>query len=321
MFSLRIAVLIGIAAIALACRSPGERGTEPAAAKPGVTDVSLPGIDTQDLTSREKAEWSQYVTEFLSPCPEHPVSLAQCVTEGRTCAACAPAARYLKNQARLGRVRSQVEASYRSRFSPELVKKLHLGSSPSKGPSEARVVIVEWADFECPACEAASATLNELLKKYPNDLRLVFKHFPLGMHPNAEKAARAAVAAHKQGKFWEMHGALFDHQSALSMDNVEKLAREIGLDIKRFANDRDSEVTADLVTQDRKQGEDLGIKSTPALFINGRQFPPSTDFPVELEDWVKLEIELLRGGTRAEPAPANATPDSGSPAALSSASP
>lgn len=311
MFSLRAAVLVGIAAIvSITCRSPGEGGTEPASGKPDVSEVTLPGIDTSDLTSREKAEWSRYVTEFLSPCAEHPVNLSQCVMESRACKACVPAARYLKAQARFGRVRAQVEASYRSRFSPEAVRKLDLGDSPSKGPSGAPVVIVEWADFECPACEAANLALEELLKKHPNHLRLVFKHFPLSMHPNAEKAARAAVAAQKQGKFWELHRVLFQNQAALSPDNVEKLARETGLDMKRFAQDRDSEMTADSVAHDRKQGETLEIKSTPSLFINGRQFPPTTEFKVDLEEWVKLEIELTTSAQAPLP-PASPLPSAG----------
>jgi hypothetical protein len=315
MLSLRAAVMVGIAAILgtklTTCRSPGEGGTEPTPGKPEVVDVTLKGVDTSELTGREKAEWSRYVTEFLSPCAEHPVSLSQCVNEGRDCKACVPAARYLMTQARRGRVRSQVESSYRVRFSPEAVKKLDLAGAPSKGAPGATVVIAEWADFECPACDAARTVLDGMLEKYPNDVRLVFKHFPLSMHPNAEKAARAAVAAQKQNKFWEMHEILFENQTELSPENVEKLAREVGLDMKRFAQDRDSEATADSVAKDRKQGETLDLKSTPSVFVNGRLFPPSTDFKEDMEEWVKLEVELTKGSpskAAASPIPPPVTP-------------
>lgn len=292
------------------CRSPGDPGGETNPGKPEVVNATLKGIDTSDLTSREKAEWSRYVTEFLAPCPEHPVSLAQCVNEDRPCKACGPAARYLKQQARRGHVRSQVEANYRARFSPEAVKKLDLEGAPAKGAANPKVVIAEWADFECPACGAVRGVLDEMLEKYPNDVRLVFKHFPLSMHPNAEKAARAAVAAQKQDKFWQMHSALFENQTQLAPENIDKLAREIGLDMKRFAQDRDSEATADLVARDRKQGEKLELSATPSIFINGRHFALSQDLEQDLEEWVKLEIELATGSAP-KPAPKPAPPSSG----------
>jgi hypothetical protein len=131
------------------------------------------------------------------------------------------------------------------------------------------------------------------------------------MHPNAEKAARAAVAAHRQGKFWELHALMFENQMRLAVDNVEKLAESIGLDMARFRQDRDSEATADLVARDRKQGEALSLDSTPSLFINGRPFPSTTDFKQDLEDWVALELTLK--GEAASPAPAPA-PSAAAPA-------
>jgi protein-disulfide isomerase len=325
MLSLRAAFVVGIAALlgtmSTACRSPGEGGNGPSPGKPDAIDVTLKGVDTSDLTTREKAEWSRYVTEFLAPCPDQPVSLAQCVNEARACTACAPAARYLKTQARRGRVRTQVEASYRARFSPEAVKNIDVSGAPGKGAVSPTVLIAEFADFECPACAAARAVLDGIVEKYPNDVQLVFKHFPLSMHPNAEKAARAAVAAQKQNKFWEMHKAMFENQLELSVENVEKFARESGIDLKRFREDRDSEATADRVARDRKNGEALDISGTPSLFINGRQFPPTTDFQQDLEEWVKLEVELKRSsGTKPAAAPAVPAPSispSAAPAAPS----
>jgi protein-disulfide isomerase len=312
MLSLRAAVVVGITALLgtklTTCRSPGEGGNDPSPGKPEVADVTLKGVDTSDLTTREKAEWSRYVTEFLAPCPDQPVSLAQCVNEARPCKPCAPAARYLKREARRGRVRAQVEASYRARFAPEAVKNIDVSGAPAKGAASPSVVIAEFADFECPACAGVRPVLDETIEKYPGEVRLVFKHFPLAMHPNAEKAARAAVAAFKQNKFWDMHRVLFENQRELAPDNVEKFARELGLDMKRFAQDRDSEATADAVARDRKQGEALDISSTPSIFINGRQFPPTPDLQQDLEEWVKLEIELLKGEAPKPPAPKSPAP-------------
>lgn len=295
-----------------ACRSPGEGGTEPSPAKSAAVDVTLNGVDTSELTGREKSEWSRLVSELLAPCPDQPVSLAQCVNEARPCKACVPAARMLSQLVRRGAARSQIETVYRARFSPDAAKNVDLAGSPRKGAANASVTIAEFADFECPACAGARVVLDELLQKYPNDLALVFKHFPLSMHPNAEKAARAAVAAQRQGKFWEMHGQLFENQQRLDATTIEQVAKSIGLDMKRFVQDRDSEATADAVARDRKQGESLGISGTPALFVNGRPILPSSDFAEDLDQWIALEIELVTGK------PATAAPP---PAVSGSAAP
>jgi len=291
------------------CRSPGEGGSEPA---PGRTDaardVTLPGVDSSSLTGREKSDWSKLVSELLAPCPDQPVSIAQCVQESRPCTACPSAARYLVKQVRRGRSRAQTEQAYKSRFAPDQIKNIELGDSPSKGSPTGSVVIVEFADFECPACNGARPVIDEIMKKNDGKVRLVFKHFPLSMHQHAEKAARSAVAAHRQGKFWEMHGVLFDNQEKLDDASIEKLAKQVGLDMARFQKDRDSEATADAVARDRKLGEQLALVSTPSLFINGRAFPATPEFEEDLQDWITLEFELQGGSPSAPPASASAAP-------------
>ncbi len=212
MMTLRAAALFGLLAISATrlttCRSPGEttEGTTPG--RPEPKDVNLAGVDTSAFTSREKGEWSGLVSDLLAPCPDQPVSLAQCVQESRACRACTPAARFLVDQVKQGRTRTQAEAAYRARFSADKIKNIEIGDSPAKGAPDAPVVIVEWADFECPFCGAVKPVLDNTFDKYPGKVRMVFKHFPLPMHQNAEKAARSAVAAQRQGKFWEMHGEL-----------------------------------------------------------------------------------------------------------------
>ncbi len=301
------------------CRSPGSGG-DATAAQPEKT-IDLKDVDTSALTAREKTDWSSYVSEALSPCPDQPVSIAQCVNESRACSACKPAARYLVEQVRRGRTRSQVEAAYRARFGADQVKNLDISGAASKGPEGAPVVIVEFADFECPACGAARPVIEDVFEHHPGQVRLVFKHFPLGMHPNAEKAARASIAAQKQSKFWEMHALLFENQTQLSPENVEKLAEKAGVDLTRFRQDRDSEAVADSVAKDRKQGEGLELDSTPTLFINGRKFPATTEFQQDLDDWITLEL-TLKGVTPAAPvasaAPA-AKPSASAPAPAKSA--
>lgn len=309
MWTLRAAIAIGFSTLLSArlttCRSPGEGGTDPSPAKTESANVTLNGVDTSALTTREKAEWSRYVSEFLTPCSDQPVSIAECVQQSRPCKACAPAARYLVDLARRGQVRAQVESTYKARFSPDAVKPLDLSGAPSKGPADAKVVMAEFADFQCPACGAARPLIEEALKKHASEVRLVFKHFPLSIHENAEKAARAAVSAGRQNKFWEMHEALFVNQQKLDSETIQGLAKGIGLDMKHFLADWDSEAVADVVARDRKQGEALGLKSTPSLFINGRPFVPGGgEFADDLDSWINLELELVSG----VPAPAKATP-------------
>ncbi len=299
MMTLRAAMMFGLFAILgtklTTCRSPGESGGDAAPGKTEVKDVNLTGIDTSALTAREKSEWSYLVSERLAPCSDQPVSVAKCVGESRPCRACPPAARYLVDQVRAGRTRSQAEAAYQARFSPDKVRNIELQDSPSKGPANAPVLIVEFADFECPFCGAVKPVIDSLFEKFPGKVRLVFKNFPLSMHQNAEKAARAAVAAQKQGKFWEMHGLLFENQTALDPPNLEKLAEKAGLNLSQFREDFASLATVDAVARDRKQGESLDLEGTPSIFINGRLFPASQDFEQEIEAWVKLEIELVTG--------------------------
>jgi protein-disulfide isomerase len=305
MLSFRAAGAIALFALLntklVTCRSPGEGSSDAAPTRSETKDVNLAGVDTKSLTAREKAEWSRFVSELRSPCADQPVSVAQCVSESRACKACVPAAKFLARQVQRGRTRGQVETVYKARFAADQVKSIELEDSPSKGSPNASVLLVEFADFQCPACAGARPILEEALKKHEGNARLVFKHFPLSIHPYAEKAARSAVAAHKQGKFWEMYGALFDNQERLSPAVIDELAKGVGLDVARYQKDVESEAVADAVSRDRKQGERLDLQSTPTLYINGRLFPATPDFAEELSEWIALEVELMGGAPAATP--------------------
>jgi hypothetical protein len=323
---------LGIVAAALmihaklsTCRAPGQGETGAPSREAAVADVNLAEVDTSTLTAREKREWSGYVTEQLAPCADQPVSVAQCVKEKRPCAACVPAARFLFAQVKLGRTRSQVESAFRSRFAANSVVALDIGDSPARGPADAPVTVVEFADFECPACQAARPMVDKVLGRYSGRVRFVFKHYPLSVHENSETAARAAVAASRQGKFWEMYEKMFESGPPLDRPKVERIAREVGLDLKRFAADLDSEMVADRVARDRKLGDSIDLTGTPSLFIDGRRFEVFGDFEQDLRDWLDLELELKGGKPSAQaapPAPPSAAPSSSSaptPAASASA--
>lgn len=302
--------------VAIGCAScqsqskPSEGPASSSATSEAAKSVELSGVDTSKLTPREKEQWSSYVSQLLAPCTDQPVSIQQCVSEKRSCDACLPAAQFLVSQVTAGKSGSQVESAYRVRFSADSVANIDVTGSPFVGPADAPVTIVEWADFECPACSATSPILDKAVEAYPQYVRLVYKHFPLSMHDHAEGAARAAVAAQKQGKFWQMHHAMFANQSSLDDAGLVKLATEIGLDLKAFDADRRSEAVADAVSADRKAAEKLVLRGTPSVFINGRLFD-SDHFSIveDLHPWIELEVELKTG--RAATATAAGAPEPG----------
>jgi protein-disulfide isomerase len=273
----------------------------------------LPGVDSSDLTSRESSEWWAAVNELLAPCPDQAVSVAQCVAEARPCASCRPAADLLVRQVLLGRPRTQVEAAFRLRFDPAGIHAVDAGDSPWKGAKNPVVVIVEWADFECPFCARAAPMLSAQVAAHPDQVRLVFKHFPLDQHVSSRDAALAAVAAQRQGKFWELHDALYAHRDALDAASIARIADDLGLDMDRFQADIASPEVAAVIDRDMHQADELGLRGTPLIYINGREFALSVfDLASELEPWIEDELELATGRrARSRPRRAHATDGEG----------
>jgi protein-disulfide isomerase len=143
---------------------------------------------------------------------------------------------------------------------------------PVKGPAGARFTIVEFSDFQCPFCAEASASVRQVLDKFPKDVRVIFKQFPLGeIHSQAQLAAEASLAAQAQTKFWEMHDKLYANYRRISRPLILKWAREIGLDMKRFRSDLDGHRFAARVSAERREGERAGVEGTPTFFVNGRK--------------------------------------------------
>ncbi len=147
------------------------------------------------------------------------------------------------------------------------------GGAPTRGPRNAKITIVEFSDFECPYCAKAVSEIAAIMAAYPNDVKLVFKEFPLGdMHPHAMMAAQAALAANDQGKFWEMHDQLFANAHRLSHDTVFAIAQNVGLDMMRFTRDMESGRFSKAVQADVAEGDKIGVYGTPSLFIDGKPY-------------------------------------------------
>lgn len=166
------------------------------------------------------------------------------------------------------------------------VAKLLREDRPTIGPTDARVTIVEFADFQCPACGAAHPVLKRLVEAYPQDIKLVFRHFPLTeLHQNALAVAEAAEAARVQGKFWEMYDQLFAEQSAwedLSSDEAlrsfEQYAQTLGLDVERFKREVSEHTHQARAQEDRADGTSLGVRGTPTFFINNKLYTGQVTF-------------------------------------------
>ena len=137
----------------------------------------------------------------------------------------------------------------------------------SRGPRDG-VVLVEYADYQCPSCQAAFGIVETVLDRIGSRVRFVVRHFPVvSIHPYAEPAALAAEAAGRQGKFWEMHRRLFEARGALSDENLALYAQDLGLDVERFKQDMEDESLAAKVKRQKWQGLRSGVNGTPTLYI------------------------------------------------------
>jgi len=163
-----------------------------------------------------------------------------------------------------------LQAKYKVEKKLEPVRTQVAANGPAHGPASAPVTIVEFSDFQCPFCGRLIPTLEQVKAKYGDKIRIVFRQFPLPMHPNAQKAAEASLCANEQGKFWEMHDAMFKNQQELAVENLKAKAASLGLKADVFNSCLDSDKYAAQIQADQKEGSAAGVNGTPAMFINGR---------------------------------------------------
>ncbi|MFH1985470.1 MAG: thioredoxin domain-containing protein [Pseudomonadota bacterium] len=143
---------------------------------------------------------------------------------------------------------------------------------PFKGPADAPVTIAVFDDYQCPYCARLEPLLEKISKQFPKEVKLVIKHYPLtNIHKHAFSAAVAALAAHRQGKFWEFHSEVFKHFKDLDEDKINQSAVAIGLNMDRFQKDRKDKALQDMVAADMNNGQQIGVKGTPTIYINGVQ--------------------------------------------------
>ena len=144
-------------------------------------------------------------------------------------------------------------------------------TTPLTGKMDAPVVLVEFSDFQCPACKAFQPILNDIMKTYGSQVALAYRHYPLAQHPYARNAAIAAEAAKIQGKFWEMHDALFTNQDTLSDETVQTIVKDLKLDEASFSAALVNPAIQETIQNDIVLGDKLKIKATPTFFLNGHE--------------------------------------------------
>jgi protein-disulfide isomerase len=148
----------------------------------------------------------------------------------------------------------------------------------AQGPANAAVTLVEYGDYECPHCGRAYPIIKEVQRRLGSKLRFVFRNFPLSeSHPHAQHAAEAAEGAAVQGRFWEMHDALYEHQQALDDRHLVGYAAKLGLDAKAFGRELQAHAHTSRVREDFTSGVRSGVNGTPTFFINGVRFDDSWD--------------------------------------------
>lgn len=167
------------------------------------------------------------------------------------------------------------------------------GAEESFGDESAALTVVEYSDFQCPFCKRAAPDLRKLVESYPAAVRLVWRHFPLPGHDNAQAAAEAAACAGEQRVFWEYHDLLFANQGSLGSSDLRRHAAEVGLDMSQFNECVESHRYQSTVAEDVADGTELGISATPAIFINGRLIMGAVGYDT-YQRVVEEELGLIR---------------------------
>lgn len=266
----------------------------PAVATGGSIVTEVEGLDLSALSAAERESFWAVANDELSTCGD-PHSLAVCGRDHLPCRTCMPALRFLARRVQDGFSRDQLSEVLRQRYGAQNVVQIRTDGAPSHGGVAAAVTIVEFSDYECPHCARAVPLLRQIVRDFEGRVRIVHMNFPLSSHIHAMPAARAGLAAGRQGKFWEMNDLLFQNQRALEPQHLERYATQLGLDMARFRADMASPEVEAAIQATRREGERLQIQGTPSIYINGRRYELNLERE-PLREWVQDELDL--GGQR-----------------------
>ncbi|HEY6894639.1 MAG TPA: thioredoxin domain-containing protein [Rhodanobacteraceae bacterium] len=201
-------------------------------------------------------------------------------------------------QERVQRVREQYLDTLKAKTNVRVLldpprQQVSAAKGETKGPANAPIELIEFSDFQCPFCQRANPTVDQVLATYGDRIHFVYRHFPLPSHPNARPAAEASQCAAEQGKFWAYHDKLFANPSRLSEADLKQQAAELGMDSTKFNACVDSHKYKDQIDTDVQAGEAAGVNGTPAFFINGRMINGALPFS-EFKRVIDEELELKK---------------------------
>ena len=174
-------------------------------------------------------------------------------------------------------------------LSLQFAVEIDIEGAPFLGRADAPVTIIEFSDFQCSFCAQVKPLIEELMLRNPNKIKIVFKNFPLSFHPHARPAALAAMAAQRQGKFWEMHDLIFAAQKELNPAKIREIAQSLKLDMARFDRDITSQELTSRLEKDLADGQRAGVRGTPALFVNG--MPVTQRSPEAIQRMIDAALE------------------------------
>jgi protein-disulfide isomerase len=241
------------------------------------TAETLNDVDLSGLTAVQKKAVLKLLREDDCTC-QCGMKAAECIIKDTNCSYSRALAKIaiqgVKDGKTLLEISKLMDASPKA-HRPKILEaavKIPVAGSPVRGPADARITLVEFSDFECPFCSAAVTKVDAVMAAYPKDIKLIYKQFPLSMHPHAELAAEASLAAREQGKFWEMYDVLFKNFQRLSRENILTMAKQIGLDMDKFTADLDSHKYKTEIRKDIADGEEANVYGTPAFYIDGKQY-------------------------------------------------
>lgn len=271
-----------------------------------------PGMKLGVLDGSERTKFVEIAKAEVCPCPDAAESLHVCLQDqAKSCNLAMQVAGTMARGVKAGASKTDI-LDVVAKF-VENAQKTHafdLKDVPAKGNKDAPVTLVEFADFQCPHCKVASGILDTISKKYGDKVVIYFKQFPLNAHGQSSNAAVAALAAHNQDKFWQMHDLLFENQRTLTDDSYERFAGRIGLNLSKFKTDLKSPMIAGAISRDRKEGEQAGLTGTPTIYINGHQYQGAID-QAAITAAIDAELKALEAADEkpADEKPADDKPD------------
>jgi protein-disulfide isomerase len=257
----------------------------------------LVGIETSTL-SKSDQQRVQHLCDTITNTYGCKSSITACVAKGDMTARrhAGFIARMVKKGKDDGYIKKHIALRYDA-VHPKEKAHIDLANHPPRGNPNAKVVLVEFACFQCPFCAHLAPDLKVLSRKYGDKLVQYYKFFPVRSHPEGVPAAIAAMAAHKQGKFWQMYQILFENRANLKTEDQKKYAKRIGLDVAQWKKDMASPDVMSVVEKDKLEGMRLGVNGTPTFFINGKRYDGVHDL-AELDDRIAEELDILEGRIR-----------------------